>query len=603
MSDYYKTIKIPVRIIGYPKRKRKKFFPQTFKIASVLFLLFSVIIFQTGIFSAYEAHVVNVTAHICNYSEIRSCGYWKNHSNVYKKLLPQTLGGYPNDEIVSTVSQADKILTSGCGNCGCGCDKSMRAKLKGQLLAMKFNIAYFGIGEYLVESEGKTLNEIVAEADNLLRQNPPPPDSVLEKMKDLLDYLNNLEKIRFCAIVLPPKGCILQLTKTANVNEINPGQIITYHLTFDNVGDEVCTGGGVRLKDIFNKNHLQYINYISSRNPKWFSLGSGYLEWNFGSIYPEDPLIEIDLKMKVKENVSCNNFVENFAKYWSDQTDWGELVSAKTKVVCQKKEAIVVINEFLPNPVGPDKAKKPHGEWIELYNKGNADIDVAGWVLYDNNDGHELYITPENTNTGNTLLPVGGFLVVYRNGDSGFALNNIGGDSVRLYNGEINKGAKLIDSYTYTINALEGKSFARIPDGSDNWQDPLPTPGEPNIADAGEMIFAEASPEEGEEGYEETIIEGIEKEIKEETPDSIIKNDNSSSSEESFKAEEINEENSALGLEKAIKKEEEFKEESEEQLPNEEQSPMTLIDQPIIIEERTIDLLDNNLEINLNNQG
>jgi hypothetical protein len=63
---------------------------------------------------------------------------------------------------------------------------------------MKFNIANFGIGDYLVESQGKTLNQIVAEADNLLIQDPVPPDSVLETMKDILDGFNTLEKIKFC---------------------------------------------------------------------------------------------------------------------------------------------------------------------------------------------------------------------------------------------------------------------------------------------------------------------------------------------------------------------------------------------------------------------
>ena len=38
----------------------------------------------------------------------------------------------------------------------------------------------------------------------------------------------------------------------------------------------------------------------------------------------------------------------------------------------------------------------------------------------------------------------------------------------------------LIDSHIYTIDAPDDKSFARILDGSSNWVDPIPTPGEPN---------------------------------------------------------------------------------------------------------------------------
>lgn len=88
-----------------------------------------------------------------------------------------------------------------------------------------------------------------------------------------------------------------------------------------------------------------------------------------------------------------------------------------------------------------------------------------------------------------TLIPSGGFLVIYRNDDLDFSLNNIGGDTVRLYDGEIENVANLIDSYTYTVNAPEGKSFARIPDGSNNWVDPIPTPGLPNSLEGLENII------------------------------------------------------------------------------------------------------------------
>jgi len=454
-------------------------------------------------FTDREEITNNIKVDVCCTSEIRSCGYWKTHSNVYQPHLPQTLGGYPHDQIVSTVTQAQNILTAACGTCGCGCDNTMRGKLKGQLLAMKFNIAHFGIGEYLVESEGKTLNQIVEEADDLLRQNSPPPDSVLEEMKNLLDQLNNLGQIPFCSEV-PPEGCTLQLTKTADSSEVNRGETITYHLTFDNIGNEVCTGGGVRLKDIFDGNLLKYIEYTSTRDPKSFNKSTNYVEWNFGNVYPDDDLIEIDLTMKVKSGAQCDSFVTNTANYWSNETDWGEEpVTADIQVTCPPLPP-VVINEFLPNPSGNDNAPKPNGEWVELYNKGVSDVDVAGWVLYDENDNNELPITTNNTDTGSTIVSAGGFLVVYRNGDSDFALDNTGGDTVRLYDGAIGGDANLIDSHTYTINALEGKSFARIPDGSDNWVDPLPTPGEPNVMDEGvETDFGPAVAEEGEKGYEE----------------------------------------------------------------------------------------------------
>lgn len=157
----------------------------------------------------------------------------------------------------------------------------------------------------------------------------------------------------------------------------------------------------------------------------------------------------------------------------------------------------VVINEFLPNPAGNDNAPKPAGEWVELYNGSSVDMDVNGWVLYDNNNANDLPITATSTNTGGTLIPSHGFLVVYRNGNANFDLNNSGADAVRLFNKPITAGGVLIDSHNYNYGSAipDNKSFARMPDGTANWIDPEPTPGLPNDAfvvqmnDAPPIIF------------------------------------------------------------------------------------------------------------------
>lgn len=149
----------------------------------------------------------------------------------------------------------------------------------------------------------------------------------------------------------------------------------------------------------------------------------------------------------------------------------------------------IVLNEFVPNPTGNDDAPKPGGEWVELYNNGSISVDVNGWVLYDSDDSHDLAINAGNSDnngnvldSGETIVPTHGFLVVYRDGDGSFALNNTGGDNVRLYNGPISSGGILIDSHSYTLSPVPiNKSFARIPDGTGAWVDPDPTPGKPNV--------------------------------------------------------------------------------------------------------------------------
>ncbi len=182
----------------------------------------------------------------------------------------------------------------------------------------------------------------------------------------------------------------------------------------------------------------------------------------------------------------------------------------------------IVLNEFLPNPdvsangmnLGHDASNMPLGEWIELYNNGNDPVDVAGWFMTDASGGAgntHAVIGGSVTNTGQTIIPSHGWLVVYLNKPS---LNNTG-DSIFLYTGT-STGSVLIDSYTYNnqgdfceqepspgdTNATstpsgtpgngqsadcpdnqvpDNKSYARIPDGTGPWLDPMPTPGAPNV--------------------------------------------------------------------------------------------------------------------------
>ena len=149
-------------------------------------------------FSDIEEENNNIEAKICFDAESRSKGYWKNHSEIYETYLPQTLG----NGVVDTPFEANGIFEN---------IDSMRNKLKGKLLAVKFNIAHFRIGDYLVETENKTLNQIAVEADDLLKQVPEPSQETLEAMKDLLEDLNNdLGQFRHCTIkevkVLVPNG-------------------------------------------------------------------------------------------------------------------------------------------------------------------------------------------------------------------------------------------------------------------------------------------------------------------------------------------------------------------------------------------------------------
>lgn len=136
----------------------------------------------------------------------------------------------------------------------------------------------------------------------------------------------------------------------------------------------------------------------------------------------------------------------------------------------------IVLNEFVPNPFGVDSADMPDGEWVELYNTSGTDEGVNGWYIYDSTNSNGVQITSANTDTGDTVVPAHGWLVVYINK----AYFNNDGDTVQLYSNDIGLGGVLLDSHVYTGAVPEGKSFARFPDGVGVWIDPDTTPGKEN---------------------------------------------------------------------------------------------------------------------------
>jgi hypothetical protein len=84
------------------------------------------------------------------------------------------------------------------------------------------------------------------------------------------------------------------------------------------------------------------------------------------------------------------------------------------------------------------------GDWIELYNPNEIEIDISGWILKDSNDSNE-YIFPQGT-----IIEATSFLVIVRNSDDfsnffpeitsfigEFDFGLSGSDAVRLFDNEL----------------------------------------------------------------------------------------------------------------------------------------------------------------------
>ncbi len=136
----------------------------------------------------------------------------------------------------------------------------------------------------------------------------------------------------------------------------------------------------------------------------------------------------------------------------------------------QKQDfSALIINEFLPDPEGDDNAVLPDGEWIELYNTGDASLDLAGLKICDKSKN---CITIDSSHVvEDTIISSRRYLVVYANGKG--ILNNNGFEEVILQNEEI------IDKVSYTDSEF-GYSWSRL---DENFILTTPTPGKENEDD------------------------------------------------------------------------------------------------------------------------
>lgn len=172
---------------------------------------------------------------------------------------------------------------------------------------------------------------------------------------------------------------------------------------------------------------------------------------------------------------TCVSGAANGAPYWdATGNNFGTPLAANLSPI--------VMNEFVLNPLGDDGASRPNGEWIELYNILDEDIDVNGWY-FTNQNGDQIKVTSDNTASGETEVPGKGTLVVYL--EEAFLDNDA--DTLSLYAPgilpeDLSDDVRE-DTYHYEEASVlpEGKSFARFPDGEGIWLDPEPTPGDENI--------------------------------------------------------------------------------------------------------------------------
>lgn len=114
-------------------------------------------------------------------------------------------------------------------------------------------------------------------------------------------------------------------------------------------------------------------------------------------------------------------------------------------------------------------------DWVELFNAGDAAVDLTGWLMRDDDPTH-AYVFPAGT-----VLQPGAYLVVSRDetGASGFDFGLGGADAVLLYD----PGEVLVDQTSWLEGeSPAGASWGRFPNASGAFKTLLsPTPGAANV--------------------------------------------------------------------------------------------------------------------------
>ena len=146
----------------------------------------------------------------------------------------------------------------------------------------------------------------------------------------------------------------------------------------------------------------------------------------------------------------------NKERFSNDKENWIESIS-KDGSPGQENNIIsfefnnIIINEILPDPIGNDDASMPDGEFVEIYNDNNEDINLENFYLEDE-AGHK--IIADDSHTYDEIIKKKGYLAVYMNGFNGFLNNDE--DEIKLFYNNI-----LIDKIKYS-NTKEGFSLAKL---------------------------------------------------------------------------------------------------------------------------------------------
>lgn len=153
------------------------------------------------------------------------------------------------------------------------------------------------------------------------------------------------------------------------------------------------------------------------------------------------------------------------------------------------KDLKVRINEVITSN---NMLQDEHGDtddYIEIYNDGDNDINIAGWYVSDTPYNPTLFQLP-TTDSAKTQIPAKGYLVLWADDEADQGVNHIdfklSKDGEKLVLSKINYLGALMLVDSVSVPYLEQNiSYSRTPDGGTLWIQKSPTMGFSNSFGAG----------------------------------------------------------------------------------------------------------------------
>ena len=127
-------------------------------------------------------------------------------------------------------------------------------------------------------------------------------------------------------------------------------------------------------------------------------------------------------------------------------TNYLSVMAVLTIMAATPAKAQITINEVLASngSVNTDPDYGTNADWIELYNAGQADVNIGGWSVTDNLNKPKKYVLPDGT-----TIKAGGYLLIWCD-DKGTGLHagfklSADGEEVGLFDA----AGKMVDSMSF----------------------------------------------------------------------------------------------------------------------------------------------------------